>query len=75
MFAETCTGTCYNDYVIGSPANYDNAYFEVQHVRIYGSSSSVVTSTSGAPARAFSNLAATLGGAAAAAAYMLHALL
>ncbi|KAH9987105.1 concanavalin A-like lectin/glucanase domain-containing protein [Russula vinacea] len=30
VFAQTCSGICYNDYVIGSPSNYDNAYFEVR---------------------------------------------
>ena len=28
------SGTCY-DYVIGSPSNYDNAYFEVSYVRVF----------------------------------------
>ncbi|KDQ62064.1 glycoside hydrolase family 16 protein [Jaapia argillacea MUCL 33604] len=36
IFAETCTGLCYDNWVIGSPSNYDNAYFEVQYVRVYG---------------------------------------
>jgi len=36
VFAETCTGRCYNDWVIGPPSNYDNAYFEIQHVRVFG---------------------------------------
>jgi len=39
IFAQTCTGTCYNNWVIGSPSNYDNAYFEVQHLRVYSNSS------------------------------------
>jgi len=41
VFAETCSGICYNDYVIGSPSNYDNAYFEVRSVRVFGTSSAV----------------------------------
>jgi len=41
VFAETCSGICYNDYVIGSPNNYDNAYFEVRSVRVFGTSSAV----------------------------------
>ena len=36
VFAETCSGVCYDDFVIGSPSNYDNAYFEVKYVRVYG---------------------------------------
>lgn len=48
VFSETCTGTCYNDYVVGDGSNYDNAYFEVQSVRVFGTSSDVVVSTSGA---------------------------
>jgi hypothetical protein len=27
--------------VIGSPSNYDNAYFEVQSVRVFGTSSAI----------------------------------
>ncbi|KZV70420.1 glycoside hydrolase family 16 protein [Peniophora sp. CONT] len=42
VFAQTCSGSCYSDYVIGSPTNYDNAYFEVQHVRVYGGNDTVV---------------------------------
>lgn len=48
VFAETCTGTCYNDYVVGDGSAYDNAYFEVQSVRVFGTSSDVVVSSSGA---------------------------
>ena len=35
-FLQTCPGICYDDWVAGSPSNYDNAYFEVQYVRVYG---------------------------------------
>jgi len=35
VFAETCTGTCYNDWVIGSPSNYDNAYFEIKSINTF----------------------------------------
>jgi hypothetical protein len=34
-FMQTCKGDCYHDYVLGDPSNYDNAYFEVQYVRVY----------------------------------------
>lgn len=37
VFAETCPGDCYVDWVLGSPSNFDNAYFEVQSVKIYES--------------------------------------
>ncbi|TCD65821.1 hypothetical protein EIP91_002171 [Steccherinum ochraceum] len=35
-FYQTCTGICYQDWVLGDPSNFDTAYFEVQHVRVYG---------------------------------------
>ncbi|KAF8587684.1 glycoside hydrolase family 16 protein [Ramaria rubella] len=35
IFAQTCGGSCYDDYVIGPPAAYDTAYFEVKSVRGY----------------------------------------
>jgi len=47
VFAQTCSGTCYNDFVIGPPSGYDNAYFEVQSVRVFGTSSSVDIPESG----------------------------
>ncbi|KIJ62671.1 glycoside hydrolase family 16 protein [Hydnomerulius pinastri MD-312] len=53
IFNQTCSGVCYNDYVIGSPSNYDNAYFEVGYVRVFsteGSSTVVSPSTSGSAA-------------------------
>jgi hypothetical protein len=50
VFAETCNGTCYNDWVIGSPSNYNNAYFEIQHVRVYGTGD-VLENTSSGPNR------------------------
>lgn len=53
-FAQTCSGICYNDYVIGSPSVYDNAYFEIGYLRVFsaaGSNTVVSPSTSGsAPA-------------------------
>lgn len=36
VFFETCTGVCYNDWVLGDPSHYDTAYFEVSYVRVYG---------------------------------------
>ena len=42
IFAQTCSGVCYDDYVLGPPSTYDNAYFEVRSVRVFGTSSAVV---------------------------------
>ena len=33
VFAETCSGTCTD--LVQDPTNYDNAYFEVQYVRVF----------------------------------------
>lgn len=46
VFAQTCSGTCYNTFVIGPPSNYDNAYFEIKNIRTYHDPS--VTSTGAA---------------------------
>jgi hypothetical protein len=35
VFNETCTGDCYQTWVLGPPSNYDNAYFEISYVRIF----------------------------------------
>ncbi|KAF8529328.1 glycoside hydrolase family 16 protein [Hysterangium stoloniferum] len=35
IFAQTCSGTCYNDYVIGPPSTYDNAFFEIKSVKVF----------------------------------------
>lgn len=45
VFAETCTGTCYDDYVIGTPSIYDNAYFDIASVRVYGANGKNTTTT------------------------------
>lgn len=50
-FEQTCSGVCYDDYVLGSGSNYDNAYFEVQSVRVFGTSSAVVVQASSNAAR------------------------
>ncbi|KAH7919467.1 glycoside hydrolase family 16 protein [Leucogyrophana mollusca] len=53
IFNETCTGVCYNDYVIGPPSGYDNAYFEIGYVRVFstpGSNTTISPSTSGSAA-------------------------
>jgi len=38
VFNETCSGDCYQTWVLGSPSNYDNAYFEVSYLRIFSAS-------------------------------------
>ncbi|THH30577.1 hypothetical protein EUX98_g3615 [Antrodiella citrinella] len=48
-FYQTCTGVCYQDWVLGDPSNYDNAYFEVQHVRVYGQPGELTVIGSDAP--------------------------
>ncbi|KAG9315686.1 glycoside hydrolase family 16 protein [Chiua virens] len=35
IFNATCSGVCYNDYVIGQPSGYDDAYFEIGYVRVF----------------------------------------
>ncbi|KIK69978.1 glycoside hydrolase family 16 protein [Collybiopsis luxurians FD-317 M1] len=46
VFSQTCTGTCYTDYVIGDPSTYDNAYFEIASVRVYGANGQNTTTSS-----------------------------
>ena len=50
MYYETCTGVCYNDFVLGDPSHYDTAYFEVSYVRVYGAPGelTVIEASSGA---------------------------
>ncbi|PPQ79218.1 LOW QUALITY PROTEIN: hypothetical protein CVT25_002824 [Psilocybe cyanescens] len=35
VFSQTCTGVCYNDFVLGNGSNYADAYFEVSSVRVF----------------------------------------
>ncbi|KAE9387848.1 glycoside hydrolase family 16 protein [Gymnopus androsaceus JB14] len=39
------TGICYNDSVVGSGSNYDEAYFEVAYIRAYTTGGAVPTPT------------------------------
>jgi len=41
------TGLCYNDNVVGSGANYDNAYFEVSYVKTYTTAPAVAATPTG----------------------------
>ncbi|KAH8104939.1 concanavalin A-like lectin/glucanase domain-containing protein [Phellopilus nigrolimitatus] len=55
VFSQTCTGDCYVDWVTGPPSNFDNAYFEVKSVKIFGSGTNPMSSVikaSAAPRRA-----------------------
>ncbi|KAJ7134267.1 glycoside hydrolase family 16 protein [Mycena epipterygia] len=40
VFAQTCSGVCYDDYVVGNGSVYNNAYFDVASVRVYSVSGS-----------------------------------
>jgi len=51
VFSQTCTGTCYTNYVIGPPSNYDNAYFEIKSIRTYHDPSVQQSQSSGATRR------------------------
>lgn len=48
IFQQTCSGVCYNDYVMGNGSNYANAYFDIASVRVFGvpGQSTVVNGTS-----------------------------
>jgi len=48
IFSETCPGDCYASWVLGSPSNYDDAYFEVKSVRVFNNGTdTTVVGTSG----------------------------
>ncbi|KIY69291.1 glycoside hydrolase family 16 protein [Cylindrobasidium torrendii FP15055 ss-10] len=65
VFSETCSGTCYTDYVMGDGSNYGNAYFEVDYVRVYGSGSSEDSARSAvdSPMTKLFSMASAVGGA------------
>ncbi|KAF8158486.1 concanavalin A-like lectin/glucanase domain-containing protein [Crassisporium funariophilum] len=35
IFPQTCSGVCYNDYVLGNGSNYATAFFEIASVRVF----------------------------------------
>ncbi|KAN0130624.1 glycoside hydrolase family 16 protein [Lactarius tabidus] len=41
IFAQTCQGSCYNNFVIGPPSNYNNAYFEIQYLQVFSSTPTI----------------------------------
>ncbi len=47
IFNETCSGNCYNDYVVGNGSNYATAYFEVGYVRVFSNNFTGTTSSGG----------------------------
>ncbi|KIP04230.1 glycoside hydrolase family 16 protein [Phlebiopsis gigantea 11061_1 CR5-6] len=49
IFQQTCSGICYEDFVLGPPSYYDTAYFEVSYVRVYGLPGELTVIGSGAP--------------------------
>ncbi|KAF9003228.1 hypothetical protein BDQ17DRAFT_489203 [Cyathus striatus] len=57
--AQGPTGICYNDNVVGSGENYDNAYFEVNFVRAYTTGGAVPTPTAMSDNAPASTLTAT----------------
>ncbi|KAF8654615.1 hypothetical protein AX16_003527 [Volvariella volvacea WC 439] len=38
IFLQTCTGVCYNDYVVGNGSVYSTAYFDIGSVRVFNTS-------------------------------------
>jgi hypothetical protein len=52
IFNETCSGNCYNDYVVGNGSSYATAYFEIGYVRVFSNNftgtNGTTTSRSGA---------------------------
>ena len=64
IFAETCPGTCYNDYVVGNGSNYATAYFEIASVNVFsktGTNTVVTNNSVSASGFSFSALASWLG--------------
>ncbi|KLO11798.1 hypothetical protein SCHPADRAFT_905736 [Schizopora paradoxa] len=59
VFAETCTGDCYVDWVLGSPSNFDNAYFEVASVKVFGSGQDTTILMNDSPRQVSATLWAT----------------
>jgi hypothetical protein len=59
IFSQTCSGVCYNDYVLGDGSNYDTAYFEVASVRVFSQqgTNTILVASSGFRGASFSALA------------------
>ncbi|KIJ97255.1 glycoside hydrolase family 16 protein [Laccaria amethystina LaAM-08-1] len=48
IYSSTCPGTCFADNVLGSGANYANAYWEIRYIRTYASDASLPVSVGSA---------------------------
>lgn len=46
IFNETCQGNCYMDFVIGSPAGYNDAFFEVRNVKVFQNAAAIGANSS-----------------------------
>lgn len=46
IFNETCQGICYNDFVIGPPSGYDDAFFEIRNVKVFQNSAAIAANSS-----------------------------
>ncbi|KAF9465463.1 concanavalin A-like lectin/glucanase domain-containing protein [Collybia nuda] len=55
IFNQTCTGVCYNDYVLGNGSNYATAYFEVASVKVFGTGGGVVVPGNGSSSSGATN--------------------
>ena len=68
IFSQTCSGTCYTDYVMGNGSNYATAYFDISYVKVFGTpgNNTVVSggnsSSSGSDSSGGDNSAMTLVG-------------
>jgi hypothetical protein len=60
LFAQTCKGVCYQDYVLGDGSAYNDAYFAVNYVNVFGTSNATVIPGGAPRANAVSALTAGL---------------
>lgn len=47
IFNETCQGVCYNDFVIGPPDGYNDAFFEVKNVKVFQNAAAIAANSTG----------------------------
>ncbi|KAG5721471.1 putative glycosidase C21B10.07 [Termitomyces sp. T112] len=61
IFAQTCNGTCYNDYVLGDGSNYATAFFEIASVRVFSSNgtNNIINGTTNASKNTSTSTAST----------------
>jgi hypothetical protein len=53
IFAETCTGSCYKDHVVGNGSNYAQAYFEIASVRVFSKRTNPIVNSFTSDSRVF----------------------